>query len=288
MAPSDNDRSLENDRAPHERAPAAQEARSALAPKTRLAAAPPTQSPLIELEDVGIQFGSNVVLQEINFKVNPGEVITILGPSGTGKTVILKLIAGLLTPTGGTVRVFGKDVNQLNESELLAARANIGMLFQGAALFDSLSVYENVAYSLRERKDIGEEEIAATVEEMLGIIGLPNIADRSPQSLSGGQKKRVGLARALARAPRVMLFDEPTTGLDPTAARLIDQLILKLKRDYGITSIVVTHDIESARLISDRWVLINKGHVVADGAVSEVLSKSQEVKDFTSGNWTEE
>lgn len=243
--------------------------------------------PIIQLENVSIGFGDHLVHRDISLSIYASEIVTILGPSGTGKTIILKLIMGLLTPDSGRVIVFGEDLAKLHERELLKKRSDIGMLFQGAALFDSLNVHENVAYSLREKGGYSEAQISEIVSEKLEIIGLPGIEHKFPGQLSGGQKKRVGLARALARQPRVMLFDEPTTGLDPTATRRIDDLILKLKQDYGITSVAVTHDIESARRISDRWVLVDDGTIAAQGAVSEVSARNEQVRDFVTGNWSD-
>jgi phospholipid/cholesterol/gamma-HCH transport system ATP-binding protein len=238
-------------------------------------------------ENIAMQFGKNVVHRDINLAVNPGEIITIMGPSGTGKTLLLKMIIGLLRPTSGNVFVFGKSVRDCEQEELDNIRAQIGMLFQGAALFDSLSVYENIAYSLRERFHLGETAIAEIVKEKLAMVNLSGIEEKVPAQLSGGQKKRIGLARALASSPRVMLFDEPTTGLDPTSVRLIDDLILSLKNDLNITSIVVTHDMESAKRVSDRWVLINNGRVVADGEPEYLMANNQQVKNFATGNWNE-
>ncbi len=241
----------------------------------------------VSFENIAMQFGKNVVHRDINLAVNPGEIITIMGPSGTGKTLLLKMIIGLLRPTSGNVFVFGKSVRDSEQADLDSIRAQIGMLFQGAALFDSLSVYENIAYSLRERFHLGETAIAEIVKEKLAMVNLSGIEEKVPAQLSGGQKKRIGLARALASSPRVMLFDEPTTGLDPTSVRLIDDLILSLKNDLNITSIVVTHDIESAKRVSDRWVLINNGRVVADGKPDYLLANNQQVINFATGNWNE-
>lgn len=240
---------------------------------------------IVQLQNVQMQFGRHAVHKDINFKIYESEVVTLLGPSGTGKTVILKMIIGLLFPTGGTVQVMGQDLNKLNDEELVKLRSNIGMLFQGAALFDSLTVFENIAYPLREKGVTSEEEIAHIVKDRLSLVGLPEVEQKSPPSLSGGQKKRVGLARALATSPKVMLFDEPTTGLDPTATRLIGDLILKLKNEYGITSFVVTHDIDTAKRISDRWILLNQGLVVADGTVKDLTSNNKQVIEFIDGHW---
>lgn len=242
----------------------------------------------ISLEHVGMRFGNYAVHNDISFNIGRGEVVTILGPSGTGKTVLLKLMIGLLYATSGKVSTFGIDLANASEEELLSIRMRVGMLFQGAALFDSLSVYDNIAYSLHELKKHSEDEIAEIVREKLKIINLPGIEQKFPSQLSGGQKKRVGLARALASSPEVMLFDEPTTGLDPTSARLIDELILQLKHEFGITSVVITHDIASAARISDEWILINRGVVAAQGAVKELSQQNQDVQRFIKGEWNEQ
>lgn len=240
---------------------------------------------IIELRGVRLEFGSNIIHRNISFSIHAGESVTILGPSGTGKTLILKMIAGLLQPTAGDVRVLGQRINDLSEEELQKIRTNIGVLFQGAALFDSLTVYENIAYSLREAGEKNELKIQSIVHNGLELIGLFGVENKYPQQLSGGQKKRVGLARALAREPRIMLFDEPTTGLDPTATRLIDDLVVKLQKEMGITCISVTHDISSASRISDRWILVDSGVVLADGPAKDVSRSCANVQNFISGNW---
>lgn len=243
---------------------------------------------IIELKDVAMQFGDVQVHRNISFAISEGEVVTLLGPSGTGKTVVLKIIIGLLTPTSGSVRVLGRELTQMNDIRLRLLRRNIGMLFQGAALFDSLTVFENICYSLREFGEEDEEVLRANVKEKLDFVGLPGVEERYPHELSGGQKKRIGLARALASSPKIVLFDEPTTGLDPTTIRLIDELIIRLKNEYGITSVIVTHDIASAERFSDRWILLDQGRVVADGPVDYVVKESTPVIDFISGNWKAE
>ncbi len=240
---------------------------------------------IIELDNVSIQFGKHLVHKDISFSIKQSEIVTILGPSGTGKTVILKLIIALLYPSSGTVNVFNTDISTLDDAGLLKIRSQIGMLFQGAALFDSLTVYENIAYPLREKGITEESEIDHIVKDRLSLVGLPEVENKSPPALSGGQKKRVGLARALANSPKVMLFDEPTTGLDPTATRLIGDLILKLKKEYGITSIVVTHDIDTAKRISDRLILLNDGHVIADGITTNLVENNKQVVEFIQGHW---
>jgi phospholipid/cholesterol/gamma-HCH transport system ATP-binding protein len=243
---------------------------------------------IIQLDNVHMRFGNFEVHRGISLAVEQGEVVTLLGPSGTGKTVILKIIIGLLQATSGSVKVMGKEMRGLNEDSLRELRRHIGMLFQGAALFDSLNVFENIVYSLREFGEDSMDKLQAVVKEKLEIVGLPGVAHKHPSELSGGQKKRVGLARALASSPKIILFDEPTTGLDPTTIRLIDELIIRLKKEFNITCLMVTHDIESARRVSDRWILIDQGKVVADGPVEMVCNESPEVQDFISGNWQAE
>lgn len=244
-----------------------------------------TRPAVVELKRVAIRFGRVEIHRNISLSIHKGEGVTILGPSGTGKTLILKMIAGLLEATRGEVLVFGKDITHANEAELQSVRARIGFLFQGAALFDSLSVFENIAYPLREIGITDEQELATAVKQELGRVGLPGIESKFPAQLSGGQKKRVALARALVRRPEVLLFDEPTTGLDPTATRLIDDLIVALRKEFGLTTIAVTHDIASARRISDRWILVDSGVVIADGPAADVSVHCQNVKNFVSGNW---
>jgi phospholipid/cholesterol/gamma-HCH transport system ATP-binding protein len=248
----------------------------------------PERSPVIEFKNVSMRFGALTVHRDLSFKIYPGESVTLLGPSGVGKTLVLKMIMGLLVPSGGEIMVMGAALSDLDEAELQRMRAHIGMVFQGAALFDSLSVFDNIAYPLREARKCPEEEIKSIVQQRLEVIGLPGIGSKYPGELSGGQKKRVGLARALATSPEIVLFDEPTTGLDPTAIRLIDDLIVKLHTQLRVTAISVTHDIESARRISQRWLLINNGTVAADGPVDTVAARNQDVVDFITGNWRSE
>ncbi len=245
-------------------------------------------APTIELRGICTRFGALEVHKGLNFALQPGEVTTLLGPSGAGKTIILKLIMGLMSPSEGNVFVMGRDITGLDERELRGVRADIGMLFQGAALFDSLSVFDNVAYGLRERGERDESKIREIVHERLEMVGLPNVDWKLPSQLSGGQRKRVGLARALASSPKIMLYDEPTTGLDPTSTRKIDDLILKFARERGITSLVVTHDIYSARRVSDRWMLLSKGVIAADGPVAVVERDSELVSEFVSGTWKDD
>jgi len=246
------------------------------------------KTPVVTFSDVGMRFGSNIVHRGLNFSLFPGEVTTLLGPSGAGKTIILKLIIGLMFASEGIVSVLGHDMHQLSEDSLREIRVNIGMLFQGAALFDSLTVFENIAYGLRERGENNMEKLRSIVTRKLDLVGLAGIEKKVPPQLSGGQRKRVGLARALATSPKIMLYDEPTTGLDPTSTRKIDDLIVKFSKEQGITALVVTHDIQSAKRISDRWMLLNDGAIAADGAVREISEKNRLVADFISGSWKDD
>ncbi len=245
-------------------------------------------SPTVEFIDVHTAFGAHTVHRGLNFQLFPGEVTTLLGPSGAGKTIILKLIMGLTVAKHGTVRVMGREMANITDEALRDLRVNLGMLFQGAALFDSYTVFENIAYGLRERGEKDEAKLSRIVEEKLAMVGLPGIQRKYPPQLSGGQKKRVGLARALASSPRVMLYDEPTTGLDPTSTRNIDDLIVKFAKEDGITSLVVTHDIQSARRVSDRWMLLSKGVIAADGQAAKLAVENKLVSDFVSGNWKDD
>jgi phospholipid/cholesterol/gamma-HCH transport system ATP-binding protein len=232
-----------------------------------------------------VAFGNLNVHQDINLNITSGESVVLLGPSGTGKTVLLKLIVALLKPTKGSVSVFGENLNNLSPDHLSELRRRVGMLFQGAALFDSLSVFENVAYPLRARGLNDDKKIKEKVSEKLSLVGLLPKIDSWPAELSGGQKKRVGLARALVSEPELMLFDEPTTGLDPTSIRRIDNQIVQLNQELGITTISVTHDIGSASRIASRWVLLSEGTVKADGPPNVLVEESPLLNEFVTGNW---
>jgi phospholipid/cholesterol/gamma-HCH transport system ATP-binding protein len=213
----------------------------------------------IELHGVEKRFDDQIVFRDLELAVNRGETLCVVGPSGVGKSVLLKLIIGLHKPERGQVLVHGADVTPLGERALRQVRRRVGMVFQGAALFDSLTVGENLAYGLREHFRWDEQAIAARVAECLDWVGLPGIERMAPASLSGGMKKRVGLARALAPGPEVILYDEPTTGLDPTNTRRINELIRALQRRLGVTSIVITHDMPSVFAVGDRVGLVS-GH----------------------------
>jgi len=242
---------------------------------------------IIEFRDVCKAFGPKVVYSGLNLDVYEGETLTIIGGSGVGKSVMLKLLIGLLVADSGSIRFKGQEVTRMNERQLGTLRTQIGMLFQGAALFDSISVGENVAYGLREhfRHQMTEEEIRKRVEWSLALVGLPGIEWMRPADLSGGMKKRVGLARAIAVRPDVILYDEPTTGLDPINTTRINHMIVGLKRALGITSIVVTHDMASAFKVSDRIAMVYRGRIVASGTPDEIQrSQNKSVQDFIRGH----
>ncbi|MGI9534589.1 MAG: ABC transporter ATP-binding protein [Thermodesulfobacteriota bacterium] len=244
---------------------------------------------IIELKNVYKSFGEKVVHQGINLDIFEGEKITVLGGSGTGKSVLLKLIIGLFLPDSGQVNVMGKDITKIQEDELISIRKNIGMLFQGSALFDSLTVWGNIAYALIEDSELSESEINDVVKKKLGLVGLPGIEDKMPADLSGGMKKRVGLARALATTPKIILYDEPTTGLDPPNINRINDLINDMNRQFNITSVIITHDIESAFAVSDRIAFLHDGKIVFVGTVDNAKnSDCPMLDDFIKGVMREE
>lgn len=216
------------------------------------------EPPLIAFEDVAVRFGAQPVLRGLNLTVRRGETLVVIGESGCGKTVLLKLIIALLRPTSGRVVFDGRVLADLPEGDLTAQRLRFGFLFQGAALFDSLSVYDNVAFGLRAQGRRSEADIRGMVRQRLQEVGLsPSLVeDKKPAELSGGMKKRVGLARALALSPEVMLYDEPTTGLDPIMTDVINELIVQTRRKHPVTSLVVTHDMQTVRKVADRVVML--------------------------------
>ena len=239
---------------------------------------------LIEFRGVKKAFGEKVVYEHLDLDIHAGESITIIGGSGQGKSVMLKLLIGLLPADGGSIKFDGQEIVGAKEQTLVEVRRRIGMLFQGAALFDSLSVRENVAYGLREHLKMTESEIDQRVAESLASVGLPGIEDMWPADLSGGMKKRVGLARAVAVRPEVLLYDEPTTGLDPINTTRINNLILDLKKRIDVTSVVVTHDMQSAFTVSDRISMIHEGRRIFAGTPDEIRqSRVPQVHDFIHG-----
>lgn len=240
---------------------------------------------LIEFRNVQKAFGPKKVYRALNLEIHEGEALTIIGGSGQGKSVMLKLLIGLLSTDGGEIHFDGRRVDNLSEAELAPVRARIQMLFQGAALFDSMTVGENVAYGLLEQGRFPRDEIGARVDRALEQVGLEGGSGKWPADLSAGMKKRVGLARAIALEPDVLLYDEPTTGLDPINIRRITDLILELKNTLHMTSVVVTHDMPAAFELSDRIVMIQAGEVIFSGTPMElVASDDPRVKDFVEGN----
>lgn len=240
-------------------------------PTTQASATQPDSEtpPFVELCGIHKSFGALKVLDGVNLKAPRGKVLTILGGSGSGKSVMLKHMIGLLRPDVGKVFVEGQDVTSYREREWFDVRERIGYVFQGAALFDSLSVYENIAYPLREHLDWKEAKIEERVESCLGSVGLEGVGPKMPAELSGGMRKRVGVARAIALHPQAIFYDEPTTGLDPANSRRIGELILQLQRDLDVTSVIVTHDIGLCLEVSDRVVLLDRGKIRVDASLEE-------------------
>jgi phospholipid/cholesterol/gamma-HCH transport system ATP-binding protein len=238
----------------------------------------------IELRNVSKRFGSLVVLHDLNLNIEKGQSLVVIGASGTGKSVMLKHIVGLLRPDHGEVWVDGRRIDNLPERELVDVRTRFGFLFQMGALFDSLTVAENVGFPIVEHTHKPPEEVEKIVAHKLRQVGLPEAGPKMPGELSGGQKKRVALARAIALDPEVILYDEPTTGLDPIRSDVINELILKLQRELKVTSIVVTHDMNSAFKVADRIVMLHEGRIIFDGTPEEIqTSENADVKRFVQG-----
>lgn len=244
---------------------------------------------LIELRHLHRRFGALVVLNDLSLSIAAGQSIVVLGASGSGKSVLLKHIVGLLKPDSGEVWFDGRRIDQLPERELMPIRQRFGFLFQMGALFDSLTVQENVAFPLVEHTRLDDEQIARIVRQKLTMVGLSDSNAKMPAELSGGQRKRVALARAIALDPAVILYDEPTTGLDPIRADVINALIIKLQRDLKVTSIVVTHDLTSAFKVADRIVMLHEGRLIIDGTPAEIRrSDSPIVRRFVAGEASEQ
>ena len=236
---------------------------------------------LFEVRGLTKAFGPHVVLSGLDIDIFAGEVITIIGESGSGKSILLKAMMGLLDADAGTIRFDGEEVTGRTEREWTQTRRRIGMLFQESALFDSLNVYDNVSYALQEQTTMTEDEIAQRVEETLALVGLPGIEHMSPADLSGGMRKRVALARAVAVRPEVVFYDEPAEGLDPINVTRVNRLLLGLQKSLNVTSVVVTHNLKAAFAISDRLALIHDGAVAATGAPEALLeSEDPVVREF--------
>ena len=239
---------------------------------------------MISIKGLRKRLGTRNVLDGVDLEIRTGESVVVLGPSGTGKSVLLKHVIGLMRPDAGSIQIDGEELVGLRESEMNVIRRRFGMLFQGAALFDSMNVGENVALALREHTDMSEPDIQQRVTERLEWVGLKNIETMRPSSLSGGMRKRVGLARAIAMDPQFILYDEPTTGLDPIMSDIIDQLIRSLQKRMNVTSVVVTHDLRSAFKVGDRLAMLLDGHIVAEGTPDEMqTSKDPVVRQFMEG-----
>ena len=239
----------------------------------------------VVMRGVRKRFWDNVVHDGVDLSVREGEVVTLVGGSGQGKSVLLKEIIGLMKPDAGEIFVHGREVTHMSEQELSEVRRDVAMVFQGSALFDSLNVRENVAYGVRRRnRSVSAEEVARVVSEKLDLVDLAGTEDVMPAELSGGMKKRVALARALAVEPRVILYDEPTTGLDPANVRRINELILKTREMLGVTSVLVTHDMFSVRAVTDRLALLDHGRIIATGTWDEMeRSDDERVRRFLAG-----
>ena len=238
---------------------------------------------MVRFEDVCKSFGGQQVLRGVTLDVVKGETLVILGRSGCGKSVLLKNMIGLIRPDSGRILVEGRDVVSLPEEELVGVRARFGMVFQGAALFDSLTVAENVGFALK-RQGVPAEQVREVVEERLRQVGLPGVGEKKPGELSGGMKKRVGLARALASDPEVILYDEPTTGLDPIMADAINDLIVETRDRLGVTAVAVTHDMASAYKIGHRIAMLYEGTVRCTGTPDEIRNSGDEVvRQFITG-----
>ena len=226
--------------------------------------------PMIEVRDLWKSFNGNQVLKGVNLQMDPGTTTVILGGSGSGKTVLMKHIMGLFKPDHGEVIVDGQDVTQLDRRELSRFRTRMGMVFQSSALFDSLTVYENVAFALREHTKLSEDEIAARVKEKLSVVELYGVEQKYPAELSGGMRKRVALARAIIREPKIVLYDEPTTGLDPLTTESVDDMIIGARQKLAVTSVVISHDIGSTFHIADHVAMLHDGRIVEEGPPDKV------------------
>ncbi len=245
--------------------------------------------PIVELRKLRKRFGRLIVLNGLSLSIEEGKCLVIIGASGSGKSVLLKHIVGLLRPDNGEVWFKGQRIESLPERQLMPIRRHFGFLFQMGALFDSVSVFDNIAFPLIEHTHKSAEQIEKIVSEKLRLVGLPGVGKKMPAELSGGQRKRVALARAIALDPEVVLYDEPTTGLDPIRADVINELILRLQRQLKITSVVVTHDMASAFKVADRIVMLNEGKLIFDGTPEQIQRTDNDiVKRFVLGEASEQ
>jgi phospholipid/cholesterol/gamma-HCH transport system ATP-binding protein len=239
---------------------------------------------MIEVRHLQKSFGPNKILDDVGFRIENGESVVIIGRSGGGKSVLLKHLVGLLQPDAGEVIIDGENIGPLNERQLLRVRKKFGMVFQGAALFDSMTVAENVAFPFRNHEHLTAGEISRRVEAALEMVDLPGTQNRKPAELSGGMRKRVGLARAIVYEPQIVLYDEPTTGLDPIVSDSIDKLIIRVRDHLKVTSIVVTHDMRSARRVGNHVLMLHEKKIYANAAPEEFFASSDAViRQFVDG-----
>ena len=245
---------------------------------------------VLAVKNLTRKFGANIVLDNISLTIEKGKTTVVIGPSGCGKTVLIKHLIVLLRPSSGEVYFKNKRIDSIGESELNEVRTRFGFLFQGGALFDSLDVFENIIFPIRQHCKITNwSEIEGLVKAKLAIVGLDGFQNYYPANLSGGQRKRVALARAIALNPEVILYDEPTTGLDPIRADVINELILKLRRELGVTTVVVTHDMASAYKIADRIIMLHNGKIIADGGAEYIRNHPHPVvQQFINGQVSED
>jgi phospholipid/cholesterol/gamma-HCH transport system ATP-binding protein len=241
-----------------------------------------TTSPVVEIQALRKTFDEVEILKGIDLCIDKAENLVVLGKSGSGKSTLIKCIVGLSEPDEGSICIFGQNIAEVNYEELNQLRIKIGFLFQSGALYDSMTVYENLAFPLRHhKKHLGREKINQLIQEVLENVGLPDAGGKMPAELSGGMSKRIGLARTLILKPSIMLYDEPTTGLDTMTAKEISQLILDMQRKYRISSLIITHDISGAKMTADRIVMLNEGTIVAEGTYNELAKSDDEwVRSF--------
>ena len=240
---------------------------------------------MIEIVNLNKTFGKNHVLRGVNLTIEKGQSMVVIGGSGSGKSVLIKHIIGILRPDSGDVLIEGINIATLKERELYEVRRKFGMLFQGAALFDSLTVWENVGFALLRRREYTEKEVKEIAVEKLKLVGLVGVEDLMPAELSGGMRKRVGLARAIAHGPETILYDEPTTGLDPIMADAINDLIIEMKKKLNVTSVTITHDMHSAYKIADRIAMLFEGRIMETGSPEEIKSSENPyVRQFITGS----
>jgi len=247
------------------------------------------QETVISIKDLKKSFGPLNVLNGVNLEIKRGENVAVLGRSGTGKSVLIKIISGLLKPDGGLVEVLGQEVDKLSEKELQALRLKIGFSFQNSALYDSMSVRENLKFPLvRNRRELNDKEVNDAIESVLNDVGLPQTINQMPSELSGGQKKRIGIARTLILKPEIMLYDEPTSGLDPITCIELNNLILKVQEEYKTSSIIITHDLTCAKLTGNRVGILMEGKFLKVGSFDEVFSSDDEnIRTFYNYNFIE-